>query len=279
MIRKWLKTLSFVSSWLTCCAFSNQGYGLLKTDQNNLVKQTCVNMDSKGVQDIFAPLKNIFSGPTGRVAAPIPSTTEYDERIKETLEILYDAAENKPDETEKVFNALVDLEKLQRQKRKAEAAAGTDTTATEMLKNLKGDWRLVFTTGTGDTQKKIGGRINYFPIKAVQSFNPSSQPMTIENGIYLGDFAVLKFFGDFEFDLKKCKLEFDFDKIAVLGFPINLPKGKAAEIGSATGLGSENNVKLAEQKKKPFFNWVSADEKVATARGGGGGLALWKRVV
>ena len=114
MIRKWLKTLSFVSSWLTCCAFSNQGYGLLKTHQNNLVKQTCVNMDSKGVQDIFAPLKNIFSVPTGRVAAPIPSTTEYDERIKETLEILYDAAENKPDETDKVFNALVDLEKLQR---------------------------------------------------------------------------------------------------------------------------------------------------------------------
>jgi len=26
------------------------------------------------------------------------------------------------------------------------------------------------------------------------------------------------------------KLEFDFDKIAVLGFPINLPKGKAAEV-------------------------------------------------
>jgi len=54
---------------------------------------------------------------------------------------------------------------------------------------------------------------------------------------------------------------------------------KLNQIGSATGLGSENNVKLAEQKKKPFFNWVSADEKVATARGGGGGLALWKRVV
>ena len=31
--------------------------------------------------------------------------------------------------------------------------------------------------------------------------------------------------------------------------------------------------------KKPFFNWISADENVATARGGGGGLALWKRDV
>ena len=29
--------------------------------------------------------------------------------------------------------------------------------------------------------------------------------------------------------------------------------------------------------RQPFFNWISADEQIATARGGGGGLALWKR--
>ena len=29
--------------------------------------------------------------------------------------------------------------------------------------------------------------------------------------------------------------------------------------------------------KKPFFNWISADSEIATARGGGGGLALWQR--
>ena len=43
------------------------------------------------------------------------------------------------------------------------------------------------------------------------------------------------------------------------------------------GLGSENNVKLAEQGKKPFFNWIDCDDVIATARGGGGGLALWTR--
>ena len=31
--------------------------------------------------------------------------------------------------------------------------------------------------------------------------------------------------------------------------------------------------------KKPFFNWISADSNIATARGGGGGLALWQRDV
>ena len=29
--------------------------------------------------------------------------------------------------------------------------------------------------------------------------------------------------------------------------------------------------------KKAFFNWIFADEEVALARGGGGGLALWRR--
>ena len=31
--------------------------------------------------------------------------------------------------------------------------------------------------------------------------------------------------------------------------------------------------------KKPFFNWISADGLIATARGAGGGLALWQRDV
>ena len=52
------------------------------------------------------------------------------------------------------------------------------------------------------------------------------------------------------------------------------------KIGAASGLGSKNNKDLiVKQKKKPFFNWISANENIATARGGGGGLALWRRVV
>ena len=65
--------------------------------------------------------------------------------------------------------------------------------------------------------------------------------------------------------------------IAVLGFKFDLPKGGAEELGAATGLGSKSNVENAKKGKKAFFNWISADDEVATARGGGGGLALWKR--
>ena len=65
----------------------------------------------------------------------------------------------------------------------------------------------------------------------------------------------------------------------MLGFRFDLAKGSAAKLGSKTGLGSENNVDMIEkQGKKPFFNWISADDSIATARGGGGGLALWRRV-
>ena len=74
-------------------------------------------------------------------------------------------------------------------------------------------------------------------------------------------------------------MEFDFDAIRLFDFvTFDLPKGGAAKIGSSTGLGSENNVALVGKNKKPFFNWISSDEKIATARGGGGGLALWKRI-
>lgn len=54
--------------------------------------------------------------------------------------------------------------------------------------------------------------------------------MYIENAIYAGDFALIKFRGDFEFDLKKSKLEFNFDQIAILGFNINLKKDEAAKV-------------------------------------------------
>ena len=48
------------------------------------------------------------------------------------------------------------------------------------------------------------GSVNYFPIKAEQSFDTRS--MTITNGIFAGDFALLKFFGEFAWDEPKRKV-------------------------------------------------------------------------
>ena len=191
--------------------------------------------------------------------------------ISSCVETLTRAADKRQEDSDKVLQAIVDLEKLSRQ-----VAKQDDSYADKMLANLNGSWRLVFTTGTANTQKKYG-KINYFPIKAVQSFN--TEFMKIENGIYLGEFCALKFSGDFTFDLRKRKLEFDFSNLCLMQFlDISLGKGEAAKLGAKSGLGSESNVVNAAKRKPAFFNWISADESIATARGGGGGLALWKRV-
>ena len=54
----------------------------------------------------------------------------------------------------------------------------------------------------------------------------------------------------------------------MLGLKFNLPKGGAAKIGSSTGLGADSNIENTARGQKPFFNWISADDDIATARGG-----------
>lgn len=235
---------------------------------------TCLAVPSKTQSVEYRPQPAKFScrrrGVTSVCSATANEAVDVDSEIANSRAILITAAATKATDGDTVVDALLSLEKNMRAKAKADPEV-----AEEMLNSLNGAWRLKFTTGTIDTQKKFGRRINYFPVKAAQCFDTES--MTLTNGIYIGDFALLKFFGPFEFNLKSRKLEFDFYDIAVLGIKFSLGRGGAAEIGSATGLGSNNNKKLVDDGKKPFFNWVSADEDIATARGGGGGLALWAR--
>ena len=201
------------------------------------------------------------------------SAADYESKIVAANDLLYKAAETKAEDPDEVFEALSDLEKLMRKKSRDDPNAAQD-----VLDNLNGSWRLIFTTGTKKTQERVKGRINYFPLKAVQSFDTTTTPFSIENGIYIGDWSALRFNGSFEFNLKSRKLEFEFNKISIFGFTIDLGQGMDAKLGKTSGLGADSNVELQKQGKKAFFNWISADAKIATARGGGGGLALWKRV-
>ncbi|KAL3902574.1 MAG: hypothetical protein SGILL_010780 [Bacillariaceae sp.] len=196
------------------------------------------------------------------------------------MALLYKTVETKAEDSDEVVAALLDLEKLMRKKTKENPKMAEDTLEA-LSGNGGGSWRLIFTTGTVNTQERTG-RINYFPIKATQTFNSGTEPWLIENGIYLGDFPVIKFSGDFDWTLKKTgvtNLTFDFTKVKLFGFlELTLKSGEAANIGAKTGLGSDSNVELEKRGKRAFFNWISADDKIATARGGGGGLALWQRV-
>ena len=196
--------------------------------------------------------------------------------IEESKQLLLRAANTRDENPSAVLEALESIEKDCRSRFKEDPAKFSE----DILNNISGDWRLIFTTGTKEQQERRGGRVNYFSLKAVQSFRADTTPKEIENGIYIGDFPVVKFSGDWEWNERVRKLEFDFDKIQILGLiSINLGRKEVAQIGSASGLGSKNNEKLASEGKRAFFTWISADDNIATARGGGGGLALWKRVV
>jgi hypothetical protein len=212
-------------------------------------------------------------------SAPSTSALSIDDEIKQATEVLERAAISKSEDPDNVYEALVSLEQKMRQK-----AKNDDTVAVDMLQQLHGDWQLVFTTGTKKTQSQWlgGGRINYFPLKAVQTFRTQidttvDDAMKITNAIYFGDtWIALQFLGTMDFDLKKRRLSFDFDQLKLLNglFTIDLAPGQARDIGSSSGLGSKGQT----QKQSAFFNWISANKDIATARGGGGGLALWKRV-
>lgn len=187
------------------------------------------------------------------------------------------AAETKLENPDRVLDALSSLENNCKMKFKEDSAAFYQ----DIINNISGEWRLIFTTGTKERQQKSGGRVNYFPLRAIQKFDASVEPKSIENGIYGPlNLPLVRFTGDFDFDERKRKLEFDFDTIEILGLlKINLGREEVAKIGATTGLGSSNNEKLAKTGRRAYFDWISADDNIATARGGGGGLALWKRVV
>ena len=221
-----------------------------------------------------------FITPSTKRISSLASTTTTaaaasDTEIQDAKALLCRAAETKLENPDRVLDALECLERNCKQKFKEDSAAFSK----DIMDNISGEWRLIFTTGTKERQKKSGGRVNYFPLKAIQKFDATVEPKVIENGIYAWDLPLLRFSGDFDFDERRRKLEFDFDLIEILGLiKIKLGRKDVAKIGASTGLGSANNEKLADSGRRAFFDWISADESIATARGGGGGLALWKRV-
>ncbi|KAL7512128.1 hypothetical protein ACHAXN_009106 [Cyclotella atomus] len=207
--------------------------------------------------------------------ATATATTNPDTEIAQAKQILTRAAETKLENPDTVLDALECLERNCKAKFKQDPAAFSQ----DILDNISGEWRLIFTTGTKERQKKSGGRVNYFPLKAIQKFDANTSPKIIENGIYAWGLPLVRFSGDWDFDSRKRKLEFDFDLIEIFGLiKIKLGRKDVAKIGAASGLGSANNEKLVDSGRRAFFDWISADDDIATARGGGGGLALWKRV-
>ena len=268
MVRFFLRCLVLMISAIPAVAFSTHGLPSA-THASSICLHGRKIAPSTSTQAASSAL--FLSSTTA--STTVPSGAE----IQEANELLRRAARTKLENPDRVLDALYSLERNCKVRFKENPGAF----AADIMDNISGEWRLIFTTGTKERQQKSGGRVNYFPLKAIQKFDATTTPKIIENGIYgPWDIPLVRFTGDFDFDARKRKLEFDFDMIEILGLlKIKLGRKEIAKIGGATGLGSANNEKLADMGRRAFFDWISADDEIATARGGGGGLALWKRVV
>ena len=103
-----------------------------------------------------------------------------DVEIQEAKQLLCQAAETKLENPDRVLDAMMSLEKNCKLKFREDPQAF----AKDILDNISGDWRLIFTTGTKERQEKSGGRVNYFPLKAIQKFDSTVEPKVIENAIF-----------------------------------------------------------------------------------------------
>jgi len=205
---------------------------------------------------------NVSAGVDAGVAAVGDDKDKY-------VEILHRAAEEGSVPRMEVFKAMMSLEKM-----KLPADGLLDAVTAEGKR-----WRLVYTAGKEPVTAAIKAKGShseltqagqYFPLTAVQTWDGSNN--RIENGVYLGFLASLKFSGPFYMHEKK--LNFDFTKLALsLGpfkpeFNIKNQAESTAEfkrIAEAKGKGAQS----------PFFLFTYADDKIAIARGKGGGIAMW----
>jgi hypothetical protein len=187
----------------------------------------------------------------GHLRTQLRATPAGDPEIDQARAVLVRAAVSKDVAPEEVYEAIRLREKQTRRKGEREKAE-------PVFEKVCGNWKLILTTGDVKTQEKLGAKINYVPVKAVQQFN---EDMTITNGVYLGSFPLLKFSGSYTWEEVPKRLNFVFDKVSVLGLTLDYNQGEPKP-----------------GKVKPGFTFFDVTSDYIIARGAGGGLALWLRV-
>ena len=92
-----------------------------------------------------------------------------------------------------------------------------------------------------------------------------------DNGVFVGG-ASLRFRGPFRLSPQRNRLEFTFDELRIR-------LGKWAPTWKWSGLsGRPDKPSKSTEKGLPFFTFFYVRDRIACARGRGGGLALYKKV-
>jgi hypothetical protein len=152
------------------------------------------------------------------------------------------------------------------------------------LQQLCGTWRLYFITGTKKTRQKAGivlGAGRYLPefikIKLRYSIEVDSAVKSdletgkVENSV---EFAGLQLIlaGRTKFLATRNILVFDFTKIEVRVGGLSLYRGYIRG-----GESKEKEFVRESVSKQAFFSYFLVSETAISARGRGGGLALWRK--
>lgn len=130
-------------------------------------------------------------------------------------------------------------------------------------------WRLAYTASGKELAKAVrgggtkGGMYWSVPAAAIGYRHDG----IIENGVYLGWLASLRFEGNYE--VKSNKIGFEFSKLGLTLGPLKLP---AFTLKKTPTTSWENPAKA-----DGLFVLVYGDDEIMVARGKSGGIALWER--
>ena len=176
--------------------------------------------------------------------------------------------QDKKPTSELVYQALLGAEKnSHQQKHKYE------------FNQLLGDWRLIFITGTKESQKKLGGLLGkgfYLPsfVKVIISYFPEKNHDNQGNVANKVEVGLVKFnvTGPIKYVDKKNILAFDFNHLimSVLGV-------KTFQTDIRGGKKDESKFYKQSINNQAFFSYFLVTEDFIAARGRGGGLALWRK--
>ena len=114
--------------------------------------------------------------------AVVAASSEYKAApgVDSALSLCRVAATSREADPDTVCEAMLTIEKGMRETAKSDGGELSRST----LQSLDGAWRLAFTTGTVEMQSKLGRKIDYFPLRATQTFDTKTNAIT--NGIHVG---------------------------------------------------------------------------------------------
>jgi len=189
--------------------------------------------------------------------------------------VRYIQGEDKAPDTGKVIDALLQVEKANKQ-----AKWHYD------YEQLIGKWRLGFVSGTRKVQPRPGasavttlGKGRFIPrfVQIAIAFQPLSDSSEglVTNSVALGP-VNLRLDGPTQFWQKTNSLGFDFTAIKV---NLRLLGNSWSAYDGALRGGQARNAAFRDQtlKDQAFFTFFLVEQDYIAARGRGGGLALWTR--